>query len=259
MTSKRLIHSRRFRFVISCLLLVHLSAVFLPPLSFQTRGPVGQSPSVSTLIRPLEGYGQFLYIDRGYAFFAPDPGPSHLIQVALTDPSGERREVMYPNLREQWPRLLYHRHFMLSEFLYEIYEPPLSPSVISSLDQIELESWRRSRSRYQQFRESIIHHLETVHPEHQVAIRRIEHLIPDLLQFREQPVPLDLEESYRVLLDQALELEDANPEAPPGPTTDSYPNDGAALPGKGLQDFRRAVGPRVNDGQPFDATVGAAE
>ncbi len=212
MTSKRLLSSKRFRLALSLLLVLHLLAVFLPPLSFQTRGPLGQSPSVSSVLRPLEGYGEFLYINRGYAFFAPDPGPSHLIQAAITDSQGNRTEVMIPDRQAQWPRLLYHRHFMLTEFLFEIYEPALSPAAIAALDPQEANYWRQSRSRYEHFRQSLVQHLEHTNPESEVAIRRIEHLIPDLVEFQRQPVALTDPESYRVLLDQPIDF--AEPPVP---------------------------------------------
>ena len=225
MTSKRLISSKRFRFIVSLLLLLHLLALFLPPLSFQSRGPLGQSPSVASLLRPLEGYGQFLYMNRGYAFFAPDPGPSHLIQVAITDEAGNRQEVMYPDRTQQRPRLMYHRHFMLTEFLFEIYQPPPPSVEIAALDASEAEYWQRSRARYEYFRRSLVQHLESVHPGREIAIRRIEHLIPDLLSFRERPISLTVEDSYRVMLDQPIELSEPTglevaeplPEAIPAP------------------------------------------
>lgn len=226
MTSKRLTPSKRFRLIVSILLVLHLLALFLPPLSFQSRGPLGQSPSVASLLRPLEGYGQFLYMDRGYAFFAPDPGPSHLIQAAITDQSGNRQEVMFPDRTQQRPRLLYHRHFMLTEFLFEIYQPPLPEVEIAALDPSEAEYWQQSRARYEYFRRSLVQHLESVHPGREIAIRRIEHLIPDLVTFRERPVSLTAEGSYRVMLDQPIELTEPSeleaaeplPEAIPAPS-----------------------------------------
>ena len=236
MTAKRLFSSKRFRLVVSCFLVLHLLALFLPPLSFQTQGPLGQSPAVASALLPLEAYGQFLYIDRGYAFFAPDPGPSHMIQVAVTNPEGNREEFLYPDRRRQWPRLLYHRHFMLTEFLYDIYQPPLptGEAELAALDPQELEYWSNGRARYERFRQSMVHHLEAVNPGREVAIRRIEHLIPDLVAFRERPLVLTDEESYRVLLDQPIPVTEPTglgdtglgdmeslPEAIPAPTAAS--------------------------------------
>ncbi|QDT02774.1 hypothetical protein K227x_11520 [Rubripirellula lacrimiformis] len=198
----------RRRLILSVLLVGHLLAVVLPPLSFQTRGPIGLSPVIATLFAPLEGYSQALYMDRGYAFFAPDPGPSHLVQAAITGKDGNRVEQMIPDLEQQWPRLLYHRHFMLSEFLTEIYQPPGPPPELVELDRQEAENWVRARARYEHFRQSMVDHLESKNPGHQVAIRRIEHVIPDREQYLENPIPLDDPQLYRVLLDRPILLDD---------------------------------------------------
>lgn len=221
---------RLVRLGLSVLIVGHLLAVFLPPLAFQTRGPLGSSPSVETLLAPLRGYGQFLYIDRGYAFFAPDPGPSHLIGVAISDGSGEPREHMFPDLERQWPRLLYHRHFMLSEFLHEIHQPPGPPPELEEASPEEAEAWARARARFRRVHDSMVEHLEYKHPGKQVAIRRIEHAIPNFLEYMEDPIPLDDPRLYNVLLDRPRRPEGPpGDELPGGPPTDELPTDG--LPG----------------------------
>ncbi len=68
--------SRPIRIVVSLLLCGHLLAVALPPLAFQARGPLGLSPAVETALLPVEQYGQFMFLDRGYSFFAPIRGPA---------------------------------------------------------------------------------------------------------------------------------------------------------------------------------------
>ncbi len=206
--------SRRTKLLISGLVIGHLLAVVLPPLSFQTRGPLGVSPSVSTVFEWFEPYSQFLYIDRGYAFFAPDPGPSHLVQAAITDQQGQREEIMFPDLSEQWPRLLYHRHFMLTEFLEEIYQPPGPPEELVALNQVEAEYWLTSRARYEHVRQSYIDHLRHVYPGREVAIRRIEHLIPDVLEFQQRPIELTNENLYRVILDLPVDIQSGDGNRP---------------------------------------------
>lgn len=194
------------RWAISLLLIAHLLAVVLPPLAFQTNGPIGQSPSIAAIFAaPVQGYSQFLYIDRGYAFFAPDPGPSHLIQVAVSDQQGHRSERMIPDRNVHWPRLLYHRHFMLTEFLEQIYQPPGPPPELIEAAPEEAEYWTRTRDRYVHVRQSIVDHLRHQHPGREIAIRRIEHLIPDVIEYRLNPVSLTNPESYRVMLDQPIE------------------------------------------------------
>ena len=201
MVSERPSISKRVRFGISFLIIGHLLAVVLPPLSLQTQGPIGQSPSVATALQSIEGYSQMVYLDRGYAFFAPDPGPSHLIQAAITESDGSKVELMFPDRKQQWPRLLYHRHFMLSEFMEEIYQPPGPPADLMEANPDQAEFWSANRSRYTKVRQSVIDHLSAEYPGREVAIRRIEHLIPDLLDYQQEPVALNDERLYRVMLD----------------------------------------------------------
>lgn len=84
-------------------------------------GPISTPPSA--LGRFLQGiyrpYLQavYLYLDHGYKFFGPDPGPSHLLRYELVLADGNRRTGILPDRRAHWPRLLYHRYFMLSEFM----------------------------------------------------------------------------------------------------------------------------------------------
>ncbi len=188
---------------ISALVVLHVGAVFLAPLSFQTRGSLGSSPSVDTLLMPLRGYGEFLYLNRGYAFFAPDPGPSHLVQAAigeLTDP--DLQEPVYPDLDRDWPRLLYHRHFMLAEYLTEIHHPPGPPPELKEQDPAAAELWEASRARYEYVRQSYVRHLRSKNPGRVVAIRRLEHLLPSFLEFDPGTTDLRSEQSYRVMPDQ---------------------------------------------------------
>lgn len=192
--------------------MVHLAAVFAPPLAFQTRGPRGLSPSVATVLNPLTAYGQFLYLDRGYAFFAPDPGPSHLMAVEI---EGDRT-YRVPSLDDQWPRLLYHRHFMLAEFLNDSYQPAL-PKEIGTLvgDQIapdELRLWRLGRSRYEAILNSMVDHVRSRssgdrNESPSVRIDRLEHMIPDFVGFADRQILLDVDESYVLLEDIPISIE----------------------------------------------------
>jgi hypothetical protein len=246
--------TKLFRLAISILVLGHLLAVLLPPLSFQARGPLGLSPAVATLLVPFEGYGQFLYIDRGYAFFAPDPGPSHLLQAAITDSSGQRIEKTYPDRKQQWPRLLYHRYFMLAEFMDEIYQPPGPPQELVELDREEAESWVRSRARYEHVRQSIVEHLKAENPGHDVAIRRIEHLIPDVIEFQREPIALTDQRLYQVILDQPITVASVDDLAVP-PETISPPA-GAAIERDAEQNTDKEQNRNDNNGKDNNEAVG---
>jgi hypothetical protein len=60
-----------------------------------------------------------MYVNHGYRFFSPDPGDSTLVEFQSLLEDGSRRSETIPNRGEggQWPRVFYHRHFMLTEFL----------------------------------------------------------------------------------------------------------------------------------------------
>lgn len=99
------------RGLLSVLLALHVLAVFVGPWAM---GGASLPRGLMMLMRP---YIEPAVLDNGYRFFAPDPGPSHLVRYELELPDGRQKEGRFPDHDEQWPRLLYHRYFMLSEFL----------------------------------------------------------------------------------------------------------------------------------------------
>jgi len=217
---------RRRRLLISVLLIGHLMAVALPPLAFQTSGPIGASPAVNTALAPVRGYGEFLYLNRGYAFFAPDPGPSHLFQVALFDPErpdAAPRETLYPNHEIGWPRLLYHRHFMLAEFLEEIYQPPGPPPELVREDPLAAEQWKVFRERYEAVRGSVVDHVKSRHPGKRVALRRLEHVIPDLITYQSESIRLDDLRLYQVQADRPVPTFEGQPASAPTVASEQSP------------------------------------
>ena len=104
--------TRKLRIVISCLLLLHLSAIVIAPLSVAPASMLMNR--CWTVFRP---YLQAAYLNHGYHFFAPEPGPSHLVRYELELPYGVKQTGFFPDRAQHRPRLIYHRHFMLSEFL----------------------------------------------------------------------------------------------------------------------------------------------
>ncbi|HEX4132573.1 MAG TPA: hypothetical protein VHZ24_21250 [Pirellulales bacterium] len=83
-------------------------------------GPISLPPSIlgSAAQRYLfRRYNELMYLDHAYKFFAPDPGPSHLIRYDIEMADGSHTTGVFPNLADEWPRLFYHRYFMLSERL----------------------------------------------------------------------------------------------------------------------------------------------
>lgn len=102
----------RWHMVASLLILLHLMAIWVAPFSVPPSSPLAQG--LASLFRP---YVEGAFLNHGYKFFAPDPGPTHLVRYELELADGSKRGGTFPNLKEQQPRLLYHRHMMLSERL----------------------------------------------------------------------------------------------------------------------------------------------
>jgi hypothetical protein len=91
----------------------HLLAVFIGAWI----GSPPTSPLADAAARPFRAYIAAADLNHGYRFFAPNPGPSHLFRYRLTHDDGSISDGYFPNRSEHWPRLLYHRYFMLSENL----------------------------------------------------------------------------------------------------------------------------------------------
>ena len=104
----------------SVLLLLHLIAIISAPLA----GP----PPASDLSRHLESlflpYLQAGFLGHGYRFFAPNPGPSHLVRYEVTFPDGRSESHQFPDPNVHWPRLYYHRHFMVAEQVNQLVDMP---------------------------------------------------------------------------------------------------------------------------------------
>lgn len=105
--------SAKWRAVISLALMFHLLAVFFAVWN----GAPPFSPFPQTVAMPMQRYIGVLNLNRGNRFFAPDPGPSHIIRYTLTMPDGSEKRGQLPDAKNHWPRLLYHRYFMLTEHL----------------------------------------------------------------------------------------------------------------------------------------------
>ncbi len=107
------------RFAISAGLLFHLVAVIACPLAVPPRSPLNE-----TIFRGVQWYAEPLFLNHGYRFFAPNPGPSILVRYEIETHDGKTIRGVTPNLETQWPRLLYHRHFMLTSRLQGTAGPP---------------------------------------------------------------------------------------------------------------------------------------
>ncbi|NIO41435.1 MAG: hypothetical protein GTO41_15415, partial [Burkholderiales bacterium] len=88
-----------------------------------------------------------MFLDHGYRFFAPEPGPGHLVRYEVTTSDGAGAAGQFPDRDRIWPRLLYHRWFMLSETAFAASSSLPSPAeeqrwmadVRSQIGQLEQE------------------------------------------------------------------------------------------------------------------------
>ncbi len=130
------------KLLVSGALLFHLSAQFLA--TWNAAPP--QSDLGTTLATPFQAYIAAAKLNQGYRFFAPDPGPSHLLRFRIINADGspvvlsefavnaEKTEGQLPppelrvGLFSPQARLLYHRYFMLTEQLDGLIPRPLPPA-----------------------------------------------------------------------------------------------------------------------------------
>lgn len=104
----------RTRIIVSVLVVLHLAAVFSAPFAMPQ-----PSSELSVGIDLVTGpYTSALYMRHGYRFFAPDPGPSHLLRYEVVDESGDVVAGRFPDKSNHKPRLMYHRFFMISEHFW---------------------------------------------------------------------------------------------------------------------------------------------
>jgi hypothetical protein len=199
--------------IVSVVIGLHLLAVFLAPLMFATRG----SPAARPLFTVLEPYIDLMYLNHGYFFFAPDPGPNHLVRYELEFADGRKPLVgEFPDRHEQWPRLLYHRHFMLAESYNNFYrsprpEPePRRPQEDSRAARRNYERqkrawdaeyalWQRARGIYDKLQLSIGDHLKQTHGADSLVLLRREHRPLEAYELLEDRWQLTDDQTYRIL------------------------------------------------------------
>lgn len=131
----------------------HLFCIVIAPASVR---PSSQLEQNGWLV--AQPYVQPLYLNHGYHYFAPNPGASTVIEYRLEFPDGSAKEGQFPN-REISPRLLYHRHFMLTEFM---------ASVRPETEQL----WARSFAR----------NLCREHQAERVTLTRVRHNLPSRIR-----------------------------------------------------------------------------
>jgi hypothetical protein len=122
------VSGRAGRALASAAILVYLAAVVIAPLS----GPPPASQLAQILLQPFRPLLGALYLGHGYRFFAPDPGPGHSLRWTMAMPDGTTTTGQIPDVASDWPRLLYHRRFMVAEKISALVPPVGLPAEIRS-------------------------------------------------------------------------------------------------------------------------------
>lgn len=180
------------RCLLSLLIAAHLLAVFIAPMNVAVpqQLPLEREkwPVVPWLAEGMRPYLDLAYLNHGYGFFAPDPGPSFLIRYTAELADGSTVEESFPDLARQWPRLRYHRHFMLTSQLDSF---PSQPDTVPPKSKV-LESYAR--------------HLLKVHDARRVTLEHVRHSLATLDEVLEG-TPLDAPYKYesRPLIEMTAE------------------------------------------------------
>jgi hypothetical protein len=204
--------SLRWQIAISVLLLVHLCALLTAPLQVAAAG----SPAIRPLSL-LQPYVNLLYLNHSYFFFAPNPGANHLVRYELEFDDGRKPIVgEFPDRKTEWPRLLYHRHFMLSESLHTAFawptfppepQPPADDSRRARREfqrehdawETDHRAWEQRRALYESLHKSIAEHLKQEYGASDVTLIRREHRFLNPWEVSEDRLQLTDKETYRNL------------------------------------------------------------
>jgi hypothetical protein len=185
------------KWLLSAWLAVHVTAVFVAPFAFASNSGPAPSPFADAAYQLLRPYIGAMYLDHGYFFFAPNPGPSHLVDYKVEFDDGRPPVTgRFPDLKTERPRLLYHRHFMLAEALNNRFvppEPPPEPSpppltatggekavyqAARRNHERQVAMWRHARRQYEAMRKSFEEHLKDEYGGQRVTLTRVEHALP---------------------------------------------------------------------------------
>jgi hypothetical protein len=187
-----------WKVLITAALLAHLTAVIAAPMAVEPAS--GLQRSLASAVQP---YLFMAYLDHGYRFFAPQPSPGHLVRYQLLMPDGTTSTGIFPDLKTEWPRLFYHRFFMLSEKLNRFWDPeepgPSDPPE-------EHRIWQLNRDTFLDVAHNYAMELSRTSGARQVTLELVRHELPspdDLLLDR----PLSNPTLYRTLWTKTYEAD----------------------------------------------------
>jgi hypothetical protein len=225
--------SRPWQIVILGAVCFHLIAVFSEPFHFFSRSRVQSGADADILRRVFRPYAQFLFLDHGYFFFAPNPGPGHLLRVAAdSDPLpppanlfqvNPHEGVLIPDRNRHRPRLLYHRYLMFAEFVNSRFAPPeLDPEL--ARDPLIQKSWENDSAIYRNLIGAISENVKRETGKPFVRVDRLEREIPDRISTLQRNVRISDPRWVRILPES---LSDFPPPPPPASIAPSSPSNGA--------------------------------
>lgn len=110
-TAHRGTRMRVLRWAVNCWLVFHISAIIIAPAAVAPT-----SALIESTWGIFQPYLEFMFLNHGYHFFAPEPSESTLLSFEAERADGTKIAGHIPD-RKTLPRLLYHRHFMLTEHL----------------------------------------------------------------------------------------------------------------------------------------------
>ncbi|MEM8732930.1 MAG: hypothetical protein AAGG44_01820 [Planctomycetota bacterium] len=225
--------------LVSVVIVYQLVAVVAEPFQFFTRSSRGTSPLSDVIRWPVGPYIEFAYLNHGYFFFAPEPGPSHLIDCTFEREDGRIVTVQYPDRKAQWPRLLYHRHFMLTENLHQLWQEPFDKALLArelpAAEREYLLAWQAARGQYERVRDSMGNHVADKFGADAVVVERVEHRLPtdqDVFRKRKR---INAKEFYVTLPDAPL--------LPPAERDPQVPGPEASSPFDGSMESPMPLGP----------------
>jgi hypothetical protein len=106
--------SSRTRLLVGALIVAWLFLIVMGPMT----NPIATEELTAPIGRFLRPAHQTLFMGHGYRFFAPDPGPNHILTYRIYRNDELVRDDHFPDRNREWPRVIYHRWFMLSETLF---------------------------------------------------------------------------------------------------------------------------------------------
>jgi hypothetical protein len=107
----RKLPNRMLRYCINVWVLLHFTAIIA------AAGSIGPAPGYAIAVwRVFHPYVQFLFLNHGFNFYAPEPSYSMLMEYEAFRADGSTVTGQIPD-GSLWPRLLYQRHLLLTEHI----------------------------------------------------------------------------------------------------------------------------------------------